>query len=182
MTGDRSGFVRNPPFHQIAVAAQREHVEIEQIELGLIKMRRQPPRSDGHADAIAAALAERTGRSFHAAGHNRFRMTGTAAADLPELLDLIQRYRQFACGLTVFIQLLKRRPNAAANTTTSTRDRTTTQIDRGLANRGFPDRTAKLFATACKQPGPMPWACPGGRYWPFARRPSPAFANSVNGQ
>ena len=68
----RGGFVRDA-FHQIAVAAQGVDVDNRTVEAGLVEVGGQPARGDGHADAVAAALAERAGRGFDAAGFHRLR-------------------------------------------------------------------------------------------------------------
>ena len=104
VAGDRGGFVRDA-FHQVAVTAEREDVEIEDIVVGLVEVRDEPARGDGHADAVAAALAERAGGGFDAGGFDGLGMAGTTAAELAEQFDLIQRDGKFAGRFAMLIEL-----------------------------------------------------------------------------
>ena len=72
------------------------HVVIEQLEPRTIEMRRQPTLGDRHADAVGNALAERPGGGLDARGQAVFRMAGSLAAELAEILDLIQRHCRLA--------------------------------------------------------------------------------------
>ena len=65
VAGERGGFVGDA-FHQVAVAALGPDVEVEQLEAGLVVAGGEPAAGDRHADAVAAALAERAGRGFDA--------------------------------------------------------------------------------------------------------------------
>ena len=67
MAGERGGFVGDA-LHQVAVAAKGVDVVVEQIEAGPIEMGGEPALGDRHADAVAAALAERAGRGLDAGG------------------------------------------------------------------------------------------------------------------
>ncbi len=93
MAGDRRGFVGDA-FHQIAVAALNPHVIIEQREAGLVVPRGEPLLGDRHADTVAAALPQRSGRRFDAGGVLDFRMPRRAAAPLAKVAELIQRQRR----------------------------------------------------------------------------------------
>ena len=80
--------------HQIAVAANRVDVVIEQRETRPIVMRAEEPRRDRHADTVAAALAERPGGGLDAGGMAVFRMPGRDAVELAEIFDVIEAH----CG------------------------------------------------------------------------------------
>src|SRR2546430_8977162 len=60
-------------------------------KLRLVELRRQPALRHRHAHAVAAALAQRPGRGLDAGGVAVFGMTGAAAAELPERLDVVER-------------------------------------------------------------------------------------------
>ena len=60
VTGERGRFAGDA-LHHIAVAAQGENVVVEEREIRPIEMPGQPAADHRHADAVAAALAERTG-------------------------------------------------------------------------------------------------------------------------
>src|SRR5690606_23936925 len=65
VTGERGGLVRDA-LHEVTVAALHPNVVVEQVEAGPIVARRQPATGDGHTDAVATALAERTRRRLDA--------------------------------------------------------------------------------------------------------------------
>ena len=67
------------------------NVIVEDREIRPVEVLRQPSRGDRHADAVAAALAERTCCCFDARGQVIFRMAGTFAAELPKSLDVVER-------------------------------------------------------------------------------------------
>ncbi len=98
MAGERGRFARHA-FHHVAVAAHDINVVVEDREIGPVEMLRQPACGQRHADAVAAALAERTGRRLDAGGQVIFRVAGTFAADLPEALDVVERDRRLAQAL-----------------------------------------------------------------------------------
>src|SRR5690606_28459609 len=100
MSRDRCGLVGHA-FHQVAIAAKREDVEVEQFETWSVEMRAQPARGDGHADAVAAALAEWPRRALDAGSFVRLRMPRRPAMELTELLELIERHGQFARRVAV---------------------------------------------------------------------------------
>ena len=101
MPGDRRGF-RGNSFHHVAVAANRPDVVVEQLESRTIEMLRQPALGDRHADAVGDALTERAGGGLNARGQAVFGMPGRLAAQLPEILDLVEREgrrrKNFAVG------------------------------------------------------------------------------------
>ena len=92
-------------FHQIAVAAQRIDVVIEDREIGFVVMRRQPALGDRHAHRIAAPLPQRAGRRLHARGVAIFGMPRRLRSELPEILDVLQAHRGLAGRLAVPINL-----------------------------------------------------------------------------
>ena len=65
MAGKRSRFAGDA-FHHVAVAADGVDVEVEYREIGPIEVLRQPAPGDGHANTVAAALAQRAGRGLDA--------------------------------------------------------------------------------------------------------------------
>src|SRR5208283_1214722 len=89
--------------HHASVAAQRVDVEIEQIvEARAVVARSQPLASDGHTDAGGDTLTERPGSRLHPGSPSVLRMSRTAAVQLPEGLDSVQRHRHAAQGFVVF--------------------------------------------------------------------------------
>src|SRR5215469_18775355 len=89
-------------FHHAAIAAQRIHVEIEQIEAGAIVTSRKPLAGDGHAHAGSSSLTKRSSSCLDARGPAVFRMDGTAAVQLPKSLDCVQRHGGDRKSLVVF--------------------------------------------------------------------------------
>ena len=75
MAGER-GRLAGDALHHVAVAADRIDVVVEQREVRRVVARRQPALGDRHADAVAAALAERPGGGLDAGGEAVFRMAG----------------------------------------------------------------------------------------------------------
>ena len=67
VSGQRCGLAADA-FHQITVAAQSVHVEVEQVEAGAIVPRGQPSRCGGHANAVGNSLSEWAGGRFDARG------------------------------------------------------------------------------------------------------------------
>src|SRR5215471_10039370 len=98
----KRGYFAGDAFHHATIAAQRIHVEIEQIEAGAIVTSREPLAGDGHAHAGSGSLTERSGSCLDARGPAVFRMARTSAVQLPKGLDRIQRYGDFAKRLVVF--------------------------------------------------------------------------------
>ncbi len=92
-------------FHQIAVAAQDIHLIVEQVEAGTVVPSRQPALGDRHADAVADALPERTGRRLHAARVAVLGVSGAAAIQLAEAADVVQRHRQLVGRAAVGVNL-----------------------------------------------------------------------------
>ena len=95
VAGERGRFARHA-LHHVAVAAYRVNVVVEDREIRPVEMLRQPAPGDRHADAVAAALAERAGRRLDARGQVIFRMAGAFAAELAEPLDVVERDRGLA--------------------------------------------------------------------------------------
>ena len=92
VTGERGRFARYA-LHHVAVAAYGINVVVEHREVRPIEMLRQPAPGERHADAVAAALAQRAGRRLDAGGQVIFGMAGAFAADLPKPLDIVERDR-----------------------------------------------------------------------------------------
>src|SRR5579863_9670997 len=63
VSGQRSGLATDA-FHQIAVGTDRVNVEVEDFETGTIEICRLPSAGHRHADAVADALAKRSGGGF----------------------------------------------------------------------------------------------------------------------
>ena len=67
---------------------------VEQIEAGTVVARCQPPRRDRHPDAVRNPLAERAGGGLDPRRMPQLGMTGGAAVELAEVLDVVERDRQ----------------------------------------------------------------------------------------
>src|SRR5712671_4283073 len=89
MSGDRGGF-RGNSFHHVAIAANRPDVVVEQLESRTIEICREPGFGDGHAHAVRDALTEGAGGGLDTRGQPVFGMSRRLAADLPEILDLVE--------------------------------------------------------------------------------------------
>ena len=89
VAGERSRFAGHA-LHHVAIAANGINVVVEQREVRPVEMRGEPASGERHADAVAAALAERPGRGLDPGGQTIFRMAGAFAADLPETLDVVE--------------------------------------------------------------------------------------------
>src|SRR5450631_3711186 len=100
MSGDRCGFAGDA-LHHVAVAADHVDVVIEDPEAMFVVVFAQPSRSDGHADAVAAALAKRPGRGLDACGDAVFGMAGRDAVELPKFLDIVKADRGLAGDLAL---------------------------------------------------------------------------------
>ena len=92
VTGERGRFARYA-LHHVAVAADGINVVVEHRVVRPIEMLRQPAPGESHADAVAAALAQRAGRRLDSGRQVIFRMAGAFAADLPKPLDIVERDR-----------------------------------------------------------------------------------------
>ena len=88
MPGDRQRLVADP-LHQAAIAAKDVGVVIDDVAA---ELRRQHALGERHADRIAEPLAERPGRRLDAGRVTALGMAGGAAAELPEMLDLVDRH------------------------------------------------------------------------------------------
>ena len=106
VAGERGRLGRDA-FHHAAVAAQGVDVEVDQVlEAGLVEVGGHPAAGDGHADAVGQPLPERAGGGLDAAGPAVLRVAGTAAVELPEALDRLQRHRRLAQRLVVLADRL----------------------------------------------------------------------------
>ena len=102
MARERRRFARHA-FHQVAVAAYRIHVEIENLKARAVVIFAQPLAGDGHAHTVPRALPQRASCGFYSSREMRFRMPRRAAVNLPKPLDLLHRNRKiishFALGI-----------------------------------------------------------------------------------
>ena len=76
--------------HHVAVAAEGEDVVVEKLEIRPVETRRQPLGGHGHADAVAAALAERAGGRLDARGVAVLRVARTLGRQLAEAFDVVE--------------------------------------------------------------------------------------------
>src|SRR6266566_2008420 len=81
-------------FHHVAIAADRINIEIEKGRIRPVVPRAEPARCDRHADAVAATLAEWTGRGLDAAGAAIFRVSRRDAVELAKILDVVEADRR----------------------------------------------------------------------------------------
>src|SRR5262245_66511423 len=86
MAGEGRGLICNP-LHHVAVTTYGVNLVIEDRELGPIEPLCKPAGRQRHAHTVAASLAERSGRGFHASGEPMFGMAGAGAAELPDALN-----------------------------------------------------------------------------------------------
>ena len=84
MAGKRGGLARHA-FHHVAVAAEGVDIDSRKSEIRPVEVLRQPARGNRHADAVAAALAQRPGCRLDTRGQAVFRMAGASAAELAEI-------------------------------------------------------------------------------------------------
>ena len=77
-------------FHQVAVAADAEDAMVEQAGIVALEVRLEMLRRHRHADGVADALAERAGGGLDAGRHAVLGMAGRSAAELAELLDVVE--------------------------------------------------------------------------------------------
>ena len=92
---ERGRFARDA-LHHVAVAAYGIDVIVEHREIRPVEVLRQPASGERHADAVAAALAQRAGCRLDARRQVIFGMAGTFAAELPKPLDVVERDRGLA--------------------------------------------------------------------------------------
>src|SRR5581483_7084522 len=90
MSGNR-GSLAGDAFHHVAVAADRINIVVEHRQIWPVEAAGKPALRDRHADAVAAALAERARCRLHAGGEVIFGMPGAFAAELAEALDVVER-------------------------------------------------------------------------------------------
>ena len=172
MAGERGRLARDA-LHHVAVAADGIDVVVEHRKVRPVEMLGEPAPGDRHADAVAAALAERPGRGLDAGGQVIFRMAGALAAELAEPLDVVERDRGLAEPLVFRVDGLDAGEMQQRSKAASRHGRSTARSGRGWARSDRRDRSAETLATACKPPAPAPSACRDGRIAPAARRPSP---------
>ncbi len=108
VAGDRGGF-GSDPLHHVAVAAEDIDIVIEQGGVRLVEVRAQPAAGHGHADRIAAALAQRAGGGFYAGGQAVFRVAGRLRIELAEVFDVVEADGGLAGRLAVGVDLLDAR-------------------------------------------------------------------------
>ena len=103
MAGDRAGLARDP-LHQVAVAADRVDVEVEQLGA---EVRAEPLAGDRHPHGRRDALAERAGGRLHPRGEVVLGMPGRLGAELAERLDVVQADRRLPERLVVGVDRLR---------------------------------------------------------------------------
>ncbi len=108
VAGDRGGF-GGDAFHQVAVAAEDIDIVVEQFGVRLVEVRAQPAAGNGHADGIAAALAERPCGGLNARGDAVFRMARRLGIELAEGFDVVETDRRLAGRFAVGVDLLDAR-------------------------------------------------------------------------
>jgi hypothetical protein len=108
VAGQRGRFAGDA-FHQVAVAALDPDVVVEQLEAGLVVAGRQPAAGDGHADAVAATLAQRAGCRLDAGGVAELGMAGGFTSPLAELAQVVDRQGGCAGHCAVFLDFLDAR-------------------------------------------------------------------------
>src|SRR5690606_31560188 len=89
MTGERPRLMTDT-FHQIAVTGDDVGPVVD--DFGPV-LGREMTFGEGHADRSRQSLAERAGRGLDPGGVPILRVTGRAAPELPEVLDVVQGYR-----------------------------------------------------------------------------------------
>src|SRR5450830_722513 len=89
-TGQGSDFVGNA-FHHAAITEEHIGVVVDDVVAGTVELRRQDFFRQGEAHGVGQALAERTGGGFHARGVAVFRVTWSAAVQLTEVLQVVDR-------------------------------------------------------------------------------------------
>src|SRR5215469_8561867 len=104
MAGERSRLPSNT-FHQVTVGAHRVDVEIENVVARSIEPRGEPFTRDRHANAVAHTLPQWAGSSLNSAGDVRLGVSRRPAPQLPELFDLIHRYREFVGNVSLIVDL-----------------------------------------------------------------------------
>ena len=93
MAGERGGFVRDA-FHQVAVAADRVDVEIEDIEVGLVEVGGEPSPAMAMPTLLPTPWPSGPVVVSTPVREMGFGMAGRAAAELAEAFDFIQRRRE----------------------------------------------------------------------------------------
>src|SRR5215472_4901730 len=95
MTRQGRSLVRDT-LHQIAVAADRVSVVVDDSMPWAVVPRGQPRLGDRHPHPVREALSQRSGGNFHTRGESAFRMARSLAAPLTEALQF--RERQVVAG------------------------------------------------------------------------------------
>ena len=105
VSGERRRFGRHA-LHHAAVAAERVHVVVEELEARPVEVRGLPAGRDRHADTRRDTLPERTRRRLDARRPAILRMAGTLAVELPKPLDVVERDRWLAEPLVLGVDRL----------------------------------------------------------------------------
>ncbi len=104
VAGDR-GRLAGHPLHMVAISAEGPYMVVEHRVARLVVAFREPALRHRHADRVAAALAERPGGGLDPRGEAVFRVSGRLAAELAELLDVIDRQRWLRAVLALVHRL-----------------------------------------------------------------------------
>src|ERR1700740_3580604 len=102
MAGEGSSFAPNP-LHQIAIGTDCVDVEVEDLEIRPVEIRRLPFARNRHPYAVTHALPQGPSRGFNSGGDMRFGMPRRQASQLPEALDLLQRNCEIFQNLALFV-------------------------------------------------------------------------------
>ena len=89
--GQRAGLVRDA-FHEAAVADEGVGVVVDDGETGAVELDAQELLGEREADGVGQSLADRAGGRLDAGGVAVFGVAGQAAAQLAEVLDVVQRH------------------------------------------------------------------------------------------
>src|SRR5579862_7544043 len=92
-------------FHDVAVTTDGPNLVIEEIKVRAIVMRSQPFFRDGHANTRGHALTERACGCFDTGGQAIFRMSGSVASNLAEILDVVEGNGGLLGGASIFTNL-----------------------------------------------------------------------------
>ncbi len=82
-----------------AVAAERVHVEVEQLEARPVEIRSLPPRGDRHADGRGEPSPQGAGGGLHTRGPPVLGVPRRSGPELTESPQVVQGHGRFAHGL-----------------------------------------------------------------------------------
>jgi len=105
VAGERRG-LRRDPLHHAAVAGQRVHVVVEQLDARTVVARREPAAADRHPDARRHALPQRPGGGLDAGRPAILGMAGALALELAEAPDIVEGDRRLPEPLVVGVHRL----------------------------------------------------------------------------